>query len=166
MFIIVFALMTTLLFGYDEDDEDKWKKISGRSEAFGTDGYKAYGFVQNHMLNLLMGVNAETTAFVPLPKVAGLNLGMDDYGKMLTSTSTAFGNTFLLYMEIIGDVLNMVTFNDAAKYQRDSGPYSWEQKDQYKIINNIMKAFGITGSTGDPETTTKNLRMSASRIGN
>lgn len=166
MFIIVFALMATLLFGYDDDDEDKWKKISGRSEAFGTDGYKAYGFIQNHMLNLLMGVNAETTAFIPIPKIAGLNLGMDDYGKMLTSTSTAFGNTFLLYMEIIGDVLNMLTFNDAAKYQRDSGPYSWEQKDDYKIINNIMKAFGITGSTGDPETTTKNLRMSASRIGN
>ncbi|MEX0594978.1 MAG: LysM domain-containing protein [Candidatus Paceibacterota bacterium] len=165
LFIIAFAFMVSVMFGYDDDDEDKWKKIAARSEAFGTEGYKTYGFLQNHMLNLLNGVQGETTAFVPLPKVGGINFGMDDYGKMLTSTSTAFGNTFLLYMQIFGDFLNMATFNDAAKFQRDAGPYSWEEKDDYKIIDHIMKAFGFTGSTGDPETSIKNLRNSSSRIG-
>ena len=30
----------------------EWKKIAERSEAFGTDGYKSYGFLQNQMLVL------------------------------------------------------------------------------------------------------------------
>jgi LysM repeat protein len=165
LFVTAFALMASLLFGYDDDDEEKWEKIAGRSEAFGTDGYQTYGFLQNHMLNLLMGVQGETTAFIPLPKVGGINFGMDDYGKMLTSTSTAFGNTFLLYMQLFGDLLNIATFNEAAKFQRDAGPYSWEEKGDYKFWDHFMKAFGFTGSTGDPETAIKNLRNSASRIG-
>jgi hypothetical protein len=59
----------------------------------------------------------------------------------------------------------MATFNDASKFQRDAGPYSWEQKGDYKVVDHIMKAFGLTGSTGDPETAIKNLRSSSSRIG-
>jgi hypothetical protein len=53
LFVISFALMASLLFGYDDDDDDKWKKIAERSEAFGTDGYKHMVF-KNQMLVLLM----------------------------------------------------------------------------------------------------------------
>ena len=164
LFIIASALIVSALFGYDEDDEDKWKKIAERSEAFGTDGYNTYGFLTNHALLLLLGTQAETTAFIPLPKIGGVNLGADDYVKMVTQTSTAFNNTIQLYIEIFSDFLNMVTFNGASRYKRDAGPYPWEEKDQLKIIDHIFKTVGFTGSTGDPETVLKNLKASGERV--
>ena len=165
LFITSFALLTALLFGYDEDDEDKWKKIAERSEALGTKGYDTQGYLTNHLLLLMQGVNAETTAFIPLPKIMGLNFGLDDYGKMLTSTSSVFANTLLLYGEIGANILNGLTGEDAAKYQRDAGPYPWEEEGDYKLINNILKTIGFTGSTGDPETGIKNLTNSSSKLG-
>jgi len=164
LFIIASALLVSALFGYDEDDEDKWKKIAERSEAFGTDGYNTYGFLTNHALLLLLGTQAETTAFIPLPKIGGVNLGADDYVKMVTQTSTAFNNTIQLYIEIFSDFLNMLTFNGASRYKRDAGPYPWEQKDQLKIIDHIFKTVGFTGSSGDPETVLKNLKASGERV--
>jgi len=165
LFITSFALLTALLFGYDEDDEDKWKKIAERSEAFGTKGYDTQGYMINQTLLLMQGVNAETTAFIPLPKIMGLNFGLDDYGKMLTSTSSVFANTLLLYGEIAANIFNGLTGEDAAKYQRDAGPYPWEEEGDYKLINNILKTIGFTGSTGDPETGIKNLANSSSKLG-
>ena len=165
LFITSFALLTALLFGYDEDDEDKWKKIGERSEALGTKGYDTQGYLTNHLLLLMQGVNAETTAFIPLPKIMGLNFGLDDYGKMLTSTSSVFANTLLLYGEIGANILNGLTGEDSAKYQRDAGPYPWEEEGDYKLINNILKTIGFTGSTGDPETGIKNLKNSSSKLG-
>jgi LysM repeat protein len=165
LFVTGFALMAALLFGYDDDDEDKWKKIAERSEALGTDGYKTFGYLQNHMLALLMGTQAETTAFIPLPKVGGVQFGLDDYGKMLSQTSTSFGNTILLYSQIFQDFFNMITFSGGARYKKDSGPYPWEQEGQLKIVNDVLKTFGFTGSTGDPETIIKNIRSSGERIG-
>jgi hypothetical protein len=117
------------------------------------------------MLALLMGTQAETTAFIPLPKVGGVQFGLDDYGKMLSQTSTSFGNTILLYSQIFQDFFNMITFSGGARYKKDSGPYPWEQEGQLKIVNDIMKTFGFTGSTGDPETIIKNIRSSGERIG-
>ena len=165
LFITSFALLAALLFGYDEDDEDKWKKIAERSEALGTKGYDTQGYLINQTLLLMQGVNAETTAFIPLPKIMGLNFGLDDYGKMLTSTSSVFANTLLLYGEIGANILNSLTGEDAAKYQRDAGPYPWEEEGDYKLINNILKTIGFTGSTGDPETGIKNLKNSSSKLG-
>jgi LysM repeat protein len=163
--IIMFSLLASMIFGYDDDDEEKWKKIRERSGVIGSDEFNTWGFMQNHMLALMMGLQAETSAFVPLPKIAGVNLGADDYAGLLTSTTTAFGNTLLLYLEILSDVFNLVTFNDLSVYKKEAGPYSWEEKDDYKIVNHLMRTFGFTGSSGDPETMVKNLRNSSSRIG-
>lgn len=163
--IIMFSVLASMIFGYDDDDEEKWAKIRERSGVIGSDEFNTWGFMQNHMLALMMGLQAETSAFVPLPKIAGINLGADDYAGLLTSTTTAFGNTILLYLEILSDLFNLVTFNDLSVYKKEAGPYSWEEKDDYKIVNHIFRTFGFTGSSGDPETIVKNLRNSASRIG-
>lgn len=165
LMIIGLSLLASMVFGFDEDDPDKWKKLKAKSTAYTTDDFQTWGFIENHMLALLLGIQSETSAFVPLPKIGGVNLGADDLAKMLTSTTTAFGNTLLLYYEILADVLNILTFNEASKYKRDAGPYSWEEKGDSKIIAHLMKAFGATGSTGDPESVIKNLVNSASRIG-
>jgi len=165
LFITAFALLASILFGYDEDDEDKWKKIGERSEALGTKGFNGQGFLINHALVLMQGVNAETTAFIPLTKMFGLNFGGDDYGKMLSSTSSVFANTILLYGQILGNIGDAAAGSSSAVYQRDAGPYWWEQEGEYKLINNIFKTVGFTGGTGDPETAIKNLKNSSSKIG-
>jgi len=164
LMIVMSSLLASLLFGYEDDDEDRWKKIKARSGAFGTDEFNTYGFLTNHALLLLLGVQAETSAFVPLPAVRGVNLGADDYAKLLTSVSTAFNNTVLTYMEILGDVLNFVTFDDAGKYKRDTGPYWFQKEGEFKIYKRLLNALGFSGGTGDPETLIKNLERSGSRI--
>jgi hypothetical protein len=149
LFVITTALITSMIFGYDPDDEERFKKMRERSGALGTDDFKTWGFIQNHMLVLLLGVQAEATAFVPLPTIAGINFGMDDYMKMATTTTSAFGNTLGLYAKMLEDVARMLSFNEKAYYSRKEGEYFWQQEGSPKIIGRLLKSVGITGSTGD-----------------
>ena len=161
---IMLALIASMLLGFDPDDEDKWKKLKRRSGALGTEGYDTYGFLANHMLLLTLGVQAETTAFIPLPRVGGQNFGLDDYTKMVTSTSSAWYNTTTLYAQMFGDVLSYISGNGLPEYQKDSGPYWWQQKGTPKMYKKIFKAIGFTGGSGDPTTVIKNLEGSSTRF--
>jgi len=161
---IMLALISSMLLGFDPDDDDKWKKLKRRSGAYGQTGYDTYGFLANHALLLTLGVQAETTAFIPLPRVAGQNFGLDDYTKMITSTSSAWYNTTTLYAQIFGDVLSFVSGNGLPEYQKDTGPYWWQQKGTPKIYKKMFKAIGFTGGTGDPVTVLKNLEGSSTRF--
>ena len=166
MFTLIFALLISMVFGFDDDDEDKWKKIEDRSGPMFTDNYNTWGFISNHMLLLLMGVQAETTAFVPLPEIAGVSFGLDEYNRMLTSTTSAFYNTVILYSQMFGDVLNILLFNDeAVRYKRDVGPYWWQQEGEIKLWKRAFKTVGFTGATGDPETLIKSLEQQGSKLG-
>jgi LysM repeat protein len=165
MLIIFTALIASMLLGFDPDDDDKWKKIRERSGAINEDNFNTYGFLVNHFLLLVLGVQAETSAFVPLPKIYGVNLGADDYVKMLTSTSTSWYNTVVLYTQIMGDVLNFITFDEAERYDKDQGPYWWKQKGALKFWKRLFGVVGFTGGTGDVETTLKNQQASAGRLG-
>jgi LysM repeat protein len=166
MMIILTALIASMLLGFDPDDDDKWKKIRERSGAINEDNFNTYGFLVNHFLLLVMGVQAETSAFVPLPKIWGVNLGADDYVKMLTSTSTSWYNTVVLYTQIMSDVLNFITFDDPERYEKDQGPYWWQEKGSLKIWKRLFGIIGFTGGTGDVETVLKNQQASSSRLGN
>jgi hypothetical protein len=165
LIMITTGLLASMLFGFDDDDPDKWKKIKAKSGALFTDEFNTYGFLSNHALLLLLGVQAETGAFIPLPSIGGMNFGADDYAKLLTSTTTAFGNTLLTYIEIFGDVLNLVTFNDeAVRYKKDVGPYWWQKKGELKTYKRIFNMLGLTGGIGDPETPLKNLEKGSTRV--
>jgi LysM repeat protein len=163
--LIMTALLASMLFGYDPDDEDRWKKLKAKSGPLFTPTYDTYGFLSNHILNLLLGVQAETGAFVPLPSIFGMNLGADDYVKMITSTSASFYNTLVLYVQMLGDIFNFITFDEAARYKKDVGPYWYQQEGELKIWKRLFKTIGFTGGTGDPESLVKNLEQSSSRIG-
>ena len=160
---IMLAILASMLLGYDPDDEDRWNKMKARSGAINEQNFNTYGFLSNHMLLLILGVQAETTAFVPLPKVGGVNLGADDYVKMVTSTSSAWYNTTTLYVQMLSDILSFITFNGLPEYKKDIGPYWWQEKGTPKIYKKMFKAIGFTGGTGDPVTLTKNLEGSSSR---
>ena len=149
LFIIAIALVTSMLFGYDPDDPDRFEKMRERSGAWGTDEFKTWGFIQNHTLLLLLGAQAETSAFLPLPTMFGVNLGIDDYIKMGSTTTSAFGNTVSLYAKILEDIFRMVALNEKAYYSRDEGEYFWQKQGAPKIIGHALKTVGITGSTGD-----------------
>jgi hypothetical protein len=157
LFIIAIALITSMIFGYDPDDKERFQKMKARSGALGTDEFKTWGFLQNHALILLLGIQAETSAFIPLPSILGVNLGADDYIKMFSTTTSAFGNTISLYAKIMEDVFKMVTYNDKAYYSRKEGEYFWQQKDSPKIMGHLLKTVGITGSTGDASQALENL---------
>jgi len=165
LIVIASGLIASMLFGFDDDDPDKWKKIKAKSGALFTDEFNTYGYISNHALLLLLGVQAETGAFIPLPSIQGFNFGADDYAKILTSTTTAFGNTLLTYIEIFGDVLNLITLNDdAVRYKKNVGPYWWQKKGELKTYKRIFTMLGLTGGIGDPETSLKNLSKGATRI--
>lgn len=149
LFIITAALLTSMLWGYDPDDEDRFKKMQARSGVPGADDFKTWGFLQNHMLLLLLGAQAETSAFIPLPSIGGVNLGADDYIKMASTTTSAFGNTISLYAKMLEDVFRLISFNDKAYYSRKEGEFWWQQKGVPKIYGRLLKSVGITGSTGD-----------------
>ena len=156
-FSIGLAMLGLLIFGFDPDDDDKWKKLRAKSGAINQDSYNTYGFLSNHMLLLLMGVQAETTAFVPLPAVMGVNFGADDYVKMITQTTSAWYNTVVLYIDIFGDVLDFVTFQEMDRYKRDTGPYDFKSKGTLKIWGKMGKVVGFSGATGDPVTSYENM---------
>jgi hypothetical protein len=168
LIIISTSLIASMLFGYEDDDPDKWKKIKERSGPINSEEFDTYGFLANHALLLLLGLQAETGAFIPLPQITiagqSFNLGADDYAKILTSTTTAFGNTLLTYTEIISDILNFITFNDGARYSRDAGPYWYQKEGELKIYKRALTILGFSGGTGDPETLLKNLSKGAGRI--
>ena len=163
--MIVYALIVGMLFGYDSDDDDRWEKLKAKSGPFGTPEFKPYGFLAQHSMLLLLGVQAETSAFLPLPKIGGVQFGLDDYTKFLTQTTSAFGNTITLYAKILQDIFNTVSGDEDSRYQRAAGPYWWQDEETLKIWGHMFKTIGFTGGTGDPVTLTKNLENSGVKIG-
>lgn len=163
LFIIAAALLASMIFGYDPDDKKRFAKMRERSGALFTDDFKTWGFIQNHALLLLLGTQMETSAFVPLPTIAGVNLGADDYIKMVSTTTSAFGNTVGLYAKIMEDIFRMITFNDKAYYSRKEGVYFWQQEGAPKVIGHLLKTVGVNGNNGQLDMALEGLE-SAGKI--
>ncbi len=60
--------------------------------------------------------------------------------------------------------LSFVSGNGLPEYQKDTGPYWWQQKGTPKIYKKVFKAIGFTGGSGDPTTVLKNLEGSSTRF--
>jgi hypothetical protein len=146
------ALAALLIFAYDDDDEDRFEKMREASGPLFTPDFKLRGYMTNHMLFLLLGVQQETSTYMPIP-----GLGLDEYSKFMSVTSPAFNSTIKIYMKIFEDIVNMIIMNDSAYYKRDVGPYSWQDEGSAKIITHTLNAFGFSGKTGDPETLIENM---------
>ena len=165
LFVIGLSLLAMMVFGFDPEDDEKWSKLKKKSGALNQDTFNTYGFLSNHMLLLMLGVQAESSAFVPLPSVKGFNFGMDDYTKMITQTTSAWYNTIVLYADIMGDVLDFITFSEMDRYKRDAGTMDWKQKGDLKIWGKLRKIVGRTGYSEDPQVGLENM-MKSTRGGN
>jgi hypothetical protein len=160
--LLAINLAMTLLFGWDPDDDDKYEKLRARSGALPfpfvpTDpkrpDFNGWGFLENHMLFLLMNVRAENEQFLPLPKI-----GLDDYTAMLDLKSIAFGPTVQTYQQLIDDAIDIMAGNERAKYTRDVGPYAWQKDDSHKIWAHIAGMLTFKGSSVDPAVGIKNFQ--------
>jgi len=140
----VLSLVTTfiisVLFGYDDDDEDRFKKLKAMED----DG--AMGWLGVHLLKTTMAVQSENESFIPLH-----GYGLDDYSKLVTNfSSIAAGPTIETYGTIIADLYGMGTGDPGAYYKRDVGPYPWQKAESAKLWNHLAKIFGFSGSDLSP----------------
>jgi hypothetical protein len=163
--LIVLYFGANALFGYDPDDEDRYKKLrakSGPLPLFGTDdsneAFNPGGWAENHMLLLMMNVRAENQQFIPLP-----GLGLKEYASMMDLKSVAFGPTVSSYIDILDNLLKLATGDERAYYAKDAGPYRWQKEGDPKIINMFSKMIGLTGSSLSPDVAIKNLNSVQAR---
>ncbi len=157
MIMAAAAMILALGFGYDPDDPDRFKKMKKKSGPLFTDDFVLEGYIENLLQLLTIGTQQEVTAFIPLPQIGATNFGLDDYMKLVTSTTTAFSNTIGLYAKIMEDIFKHVTGNEKAYYQKDQGDLWFKQKGQPKIIGHLGRTIGITGGTADLPASLKGI---------
>lgn len=166
MALLVATLLMSLLFGWDPDDEDRFKKMRAKSGPLPffpftaddpTRPFNGWGFLENHALLLMMNVRAENESFLPFP-----GFGLEKYAEMMDLKSIAFQPTIKNYIAILRDMINIASRNDDAYYERAVGPYKWQQEGGTKMWAHFAQIAGMTGSTLEPfkgvkgiETTSK-----------
>lgn len=127
-----------LLFGYDDDDEDRFKKLKAWREDEPLESW-----IGVHLLKQTMAVSNENTAFIPFP-----GYGMDDFINFTNFSSIAAGPTIKTYGNLVYDIINLT--GKKGYYQRDVGVYPWQKKGQAKILNHAAAIAGFTGKDWEP----------------
>ena len=145
-------VLMSALFGWDPDDEDKYEKLRANSGPMPLPGvsetenpFEFGGWLGNHLLFQLMQVESQTQMWIPLP-----GFGLKDYTSMASMESAAVGPTIDLYGKIFDDLIMYLNDEDKAFYQRDVGPYFWQEKDNLKLWNHIGSIYGFRGVFIDP----------------
>lgn len=150
------------LLGWDPKDPERFEKLrrrSGNMPFFGLvpedpeHPFKMGGWLMNHSLKMVLDVRSENEAFIPFP-----GYGLDNYYSTLTDvTSVGFGPTLKTYKQMIELMYQEATGNPYARYQKDAGPYGWQQEGGSKLVTTFLKSIGFSGSTVDPITAIKNM---------
>lgn len=145
--IMIISAVASLLFGYDDDDEDRFEKLKAKSGALNEEDFKLDGWLSNQALTLLLKTQAENQSFMPVP-----GLGLNNYMDLTSSTSLAFGPTITAYAKILTDLSMhaMPGENEDLFYKKDTGPYSWQKEGSAKIWNHLGSMLGFSGSQVDP----------------
>lgn len=154
--LAVMTLVISLLFGWDPEDEERYEKLRQKSGPLrllpfvAEDEYQFHmgGWLSNHALNLVMQMRGEQNQFLPLP-----GMGLDDYQEMITEvgSSAAFGPTLEMGFSIVQDIWRLLPpTSEKAFYQREVGPYTWQQDGGSKFMAHLAKMVGVTGTATDP----------------
>jgi hypothetical protein len=140
MLLFFSTLAITLLFGFKEEDEDRFQKLKDREERYGKAGWLA-----NHMLYQIIMVQKENSTMIPLP-----GMGAADWLDFTKTSNIVVGPTLELYQKILVDLGYIVTGSDKALYKQEVGPYSWQQEGKYKLWNHLGSIFGLSGKNLSP----------------
>jgi len=153
-YVVMFAMLLSLIFGYDETDEDKFKKFRERSGPLPfpflggeEEDFKLGGWLTNHALMMTLQLKNETLQWLPVT-----GFGFKNYVDMLKLDAIAMKNTFDNYKKI-GSALTIMVFNDdtsKAYFEQREGPYEWMQEGGSKALTYVARSFGITGKSVDP----------------
>lgn len=163
---IMQMLIVPLIFGFDDEDEDRYKKLKAKSGALPLFGvvddplhpFELGGWLSNHALLQFEQVSNENDQFIIWP-----GAGLNNFKEMLDIKSLVLGPTLKSYLDIINDGYLIATGNEKAYYQRNANAYEWAQQDQLKLWNHIGKAIGFNASSVDPVTALKNFESMQSR---
>ena len=164
--LAVSSFLMGALFGWDDEDEDRYAKLRAKSGAmpfFGTvedpdRPFDLLGWTEVQALHLLMQVRAENEQF---------NLftgGVQPYNVLLDIKSVALGPTTDSYMQIMDDAKKIITRDPKASYSRDVGSYRWQQQGGSKFLNHFAKTFGLTGTFLDGATAIQNFQAYHSTV--
>jgi len=163
LLMMVNMIILPLVFGWDDDDEERYAKLREKSGALPglftheqDEEFHLGGWLSNHALSLAMNIRAENESFVPLP-----GFGLDDYKRSLDTKSVAMSPTVNMWLTMINDVSQLL--DDKGYYQREVGPYTWQDEGGSKFINHMMKSIGVTGSTTSPVMAIKNFQGAKNR---
>ena len=140
MLIFISGLAITFIFGYKDDDEDRFQKLKDREAKYGRAGW-----VYNHMLYQVIMVQKENSSLIPIP-----GLGLSEWSSFSKTSTIVMGPTFDLYQKIIKDLYYIMTGDDTAIYKQDVGPYGWQEEGQYKIWNHLGSILGLSGKNLSP----------------
>ena len=136
--LIVLGLSVGFLFGYDDDDKERFAKLKEKEKNYGLMGWYA-----NHLLYQTMMLKKENEAFNPL-------FGYNQYISFFDTTTIASAPVLGNGSKILTDILMMITGDDSARYKQDIGPYSWQEEGDLKLWNHIGGLFGIKGKNYSP----------------
>jgi hypothetical protein len=163
MFVEMFTLygmiaLLPFLFGYDPDDEDRYRKLREKSGpmpflfAPEDDRYEfnLKGWLENHALLMMIQVRSENELFNPI-------LGRRELLNMAKLESIAIGATVEKWSDAITDLYRLATGDERAFYKRDVGPYEWQKEGSPKVLKDILSTYGFTGSTLSPEEYLKTI---------
>jgi hypothetical protein len=151
------------LFGYDPDDEDRYKKLRKKSGPLGTpwtdeetmrrNPFNLQGWLANHAVYQLIKIRAENESFLPLP-----GFGLDDYSRLIEFDAGAvFSPTIGNTTKVLTGLWDLSLDNPSAYYKRDVGSYEFQQAEGIKSLNYLAKMLGLTGKTTDPVMAIKNF---------
>lgn len=161
--LIACSLALYWIFGYDPDDEDRYKKLRKKSGPLPTPWtdeeemrrypFNLQGWLANHAVYQLIKVRAENESFLPLP-----GFGLDDYSKLIEFDAGAvFSPTIGNTTKVLTGLWDLSMDNPSAYYKRDVGAYAFQQAEGIKALNYLAKMLGMTGKTTDPVMAIKNF---------
>jgi hypothetical protein len=158
--IYIMGLLLGILWGWDDDDEERFAKLRERSSFLQIPGTRDYqpgehfdggGFFSLHAMNLMMQVRAENEQFLPGP-------GIKSASQLLDLKSLVTGPTIKTYEAMGGDLIDMWQDDGGQYYKRRVGPYDWQDQGGLKLWAHAGKLFGLSGSNIDPAQQITNFK--------
>ena len=151
---IALVLTTSFIFGYDDDDPDRNKKLKKQSQIY------------NIALIIFLRAYAEQTAYIPVPPFGFTEMSrnlLDPFSvakSAVGNAAGAFALTLFTMEYYLGDPFG---WENRVFYQRDSGG-RFAKKGDLKLINYLLKTIGYTGAQLDPAYYIKNYEQLQNRL--
>lgn len=147
MMAALFA-MYSLLFGFDPDDEDRFKKL------------KEKGWGHQAMIYVLLKTRSETEQFLPLP-----GMGLNEINRIYSNPSLIF-NEITRYIDMTGllvqhtgNIIGMSS-DDGLYYKSQADQSGLKDKGDSKLLAKVIGSLGYTGKTFNPYDAIKSYEYS------